>query len=588
MGKTVAITGVNSYFALTILPRLEADPEIERIIGIDVTPWRGGFGKVRFYREDVRSERIADILKGVDLVYHLAFIVGEIQDKEETRDVNINGSRNVFAACAANSVKKIIYTSSMTVYGAHRDNPIGFTEESPLSRNEDNYYNTSKIEVEDFVAGFARSHPEITVTIIRAALLVGPRIDNMFSRLWSLKVTALPMGNTTHSQLIHEDDLGEALYLAHRKDLPGIFNVTADDAVTTNWCFETAGVTVIPLPRFLVKLIANVGFKLRLFPASGGWVSLSSHTVFGLSDKFKKAAGWEPNYTSEQAFLTYLRARERDLDRRDDLYHVFLSWGSRQSPLLRVFLKGLDSVFRLAKVPWIRSAHPWMAPEKNSISYLPINESLRAPESEVLPQQVVLDFIEKASVHVVMDTCGCRTAHHCENFTNEIGCLFMGESALELPAGASRRITKEQALQHARKAIGLGLVPLTGKVRVDNFLMMMPDRNRLLTVCFCCHCCCMMRSYRHIPTEQLDQVISPIEGLSVEVTDDCIGCGTCVEYCIFDAIAIEDDVSVHNDHCRGCGRCATNCPQGAVKISVANPNAVADVERRIESYLEEY
>ena len=61
MGKTVAITGVNSYFALTILPRLEADPEIEQIIGIDVTPWRGGFGKVRFYKEDVRNERIAEI-----------------------------------------------------------------------------------------------------------------------------------------------------------------------------------------------------------------------------------------------------------------------------------------------------------------------------------------------------------------------------------------------------------------------------------------------------------------------------------------------------------------------------------------------
>jgi UDP-glucose 4-epimerase len=98
----------------------------------------------------------------------------------------------------------------------------------------------------------------------------------------------------------------------------------------------------------------------------------------------------------------------------------------------------------------------------------------------------------------------------------------------------------------------------------------------------------MMRFYKHIPAEQLDQVLSPIEGLSVEVTDDCVGCGTCVEYCGFDAIAIEDGVSVHNARCRGCGRCATNCPQGAVKISISNPDVVADVERRIESYLEEF
>ena len=66
---------------------------------------------------------------------------------------------------------------------------------------------------------------------------------------------------------------------------------------------------------------------------------------------------------------------------------------------------------------------------------------------------------------------------------------------------------EETALEHARKAIDLGLVPLTGKVRVDNFLMMTPDRDKLLTVCFCCHCCCMMGFYKHIPPSQLDQVI---------------------------------------------------------------------------------
>jgi nucleoside-diphosphate-sugar epimerase len=119
MGKTVAITGVNGYFASTILPRLQADPRVEQIIGVDVSPWKGGFDKVRFHKADIRSDGIAEILSGVDVLYHLAFIVGEIQDKDRTHDINVNGSKNVFAACARNSVKKVIYTSSMTVYGSH-------------------------------------------------------------------------------------------------------------------------------------------------------------------------------------------------------------------------------------------------------------------------------------------------------------------------------------------------------------------------------------------------------------------------------------------------------------------------------------
>ncbi len=140
MGKTIAITGVNSYFAATLLPQLEADPEIDLIKGIDVTPWRGGFEKVQFFREDIRSEKIAGILADVDAVYHLAFIVGEIHDKKETFNINIEGSRNVFRACVQNQVPKVIYTSSNTVYGAYKELPLNVTEEHPLYKNEESYY----------------------------------------------------------------------------------------------------------------------------------------------------------------------------------------------------------------------------------------------------------------------------------------------------------------------------------------------------------------------------------------------------------------------------------------------------------------
>jgi UDP-glucose 4-epimerase len=49
-------------------------------------------------------------------------------------------------------------------------------------------------------------------------------------------------------------------------------------------------------------------------------------------------------------------------------------------------------------------------------------------------------------------------------------------------------------------------------------------------------------------------------------------------------ITVQDGVSVHSEKCRGCGRCATNCPEEAVRISLDNPDFVADVENRIESY----
>ena len=146
-------------------------------------------------------------------------------------------------------------------------------------------------------------------------------------------------------------------------------------------------------------------------------------------------------------------------------------------------------------------------------------------------------------------------------------------------------LTKEQALAHARRAVGLGLVPMTGKVRVDNSLFFVKDEKKLLTVCFCCHCCCMMGYLKHTPAEHLDQVITPVEGLVIEVTDACTGCGTCVETCIFEAISIKDGKAVHSAQCRGCGRCERYCPNGAITITLTNLDFKQEVKKRISSHV---
>jgi len=538
---------------------------------------------VEFHRVDTRDAAIITILKDVDVLFHLAFVVGEIQDKKKTRDININGSKNVFQACVANGIRKIVYTSSMTVYGAHKNNPLGVTEASPLARNDDSYYNTSKVEVENFVAEFFKKYPDITLTILRAGLLAGPKIDNMFSRLWSMKVTALPWGNIVHNQFIHELDLGEALYLVYKNDVPGIYNVTADDAVATRWCFQQAGAVVIPLPAPVLKLIADIAFKLRLFPAGGGWGSMSRYTIFGLHNKFKAATGWQPRFTSAEAFQDYLKSRQRDA--KDNLIQATLSWIFKSGPRTRPTMAVLH-VFKLGKIPGLRRLIPWMNPGKNCISYLPVNKSLGEVSNQALPVQALHDFIDKAANHVIMDKCGCRLAHNCRNYPHDIGCLFMGKSALRIPHGVSRKVTRQQAHAHVERAIDAGLVPMVGKVRVDNFIFLTPDKSQLLSVCFCCPCCCMMTAFKHIPGDYLDGLMPPVEGVRVEVTDTCVGCGACLDACGFGAIKIFNGRAVHDNHCRGCGRCVTFCPHEAIKITIDNPHVVEDIKKRIESYVE--
>ncbi len=254
-------------------------------------------------------------------------------------------------------------------------------------------------------------------------------------------------------------------------------------------------------------------------------------------------------------------------------------------------MKGLELAYYVGRIPVIKNIHPWTSPRKNSSTFLPIkvdiNEEMGQAVNEVYPPQVVHEFIEKANHIVKMDKCLCRNGQDCENHSHDLGCMFMGETALGMPPQISREVTKEEAHAHVEKAVENGLVPMAGKVRVDNFAFLLPDKDKLLSVCFCCHCCCMMGYYKNAGADQMNGMMVPIEGISIKVNPNvCEGCGTCIETCIFEAISIKDGKATHNDACRGCGRCARYCPNNAVTLTIDNPNFKSDMDDRVSSYVD--
>jgi UDP-glucose 4-epimerase len=305
---TIAITGINSYFAKTVLPKLQADAEIERIIGIDIAPFSGSSEKVIFHQGDVRGTQMKDWLSGADMLMHLAFIVQEIHDKKKTHDINVEGTKNVLQAAVKNGIRKIVYTSSIAAYGAHPDNPIGITEDFRIKANEDSYYSSDKVAVETYLREFTKTNPDISLTVFRPPVILGPRISNFAVDLFRKKAAFFIKGINPEVQYLHEDDLGEALYLAVKKDVPGIYNIAADDHMPARRTYEIAGVKLKEMSAGMLKFLANVSFALRLEKFSQGWVSLMEYPVVVNSEKFKKATGWQPKYNSEEAFRLFVEA----------------------------------------------------------------------------------------------------------------------------------------------------------------------------------------------------------------------------------------------------------------------------------------
>src|SRR5450759_2755413 len=237
------------------------------------------------------------------------------------------------------------------------------------------------------------------------------------------------------------------------------------------------------------------------------------------------------------------------------------------------------------KLPRVNRWHPWLREDKTDMRWLPINEDIEMPESAPLPVALLDRFIEEASHRIITDYCGCRKGFKCKHYPVEIGCLLMGDSAPEAKNFPFREVGVEEAKAHARKAVEAGLVPIVGKARVDNFIFRIKDRGRLLTVCFCCECCCVTRFSAYAPVGYVEPTLRKLDGIEIEVTDACKGCKKCVDRCYTQAITVTDGKAVISDYCRACGRCALTCPNGVIEVRITDPDFLEKSYERIREYV---
>lgn len=124
---------------------------------------------------DIRDTDVLDAaMKGVDGVFHLA-AMWLLHCKEFPRtafDVNIAGTFNVLEACARNGVKKLVYSSSASVYGDAVQVPM--TEDHPF--NNRNFYGSTKIAGEAMCTAFNDRY-DLPVIGLRYMNVYGPGQD---------------------------------------------------------------------------------------------------------------------------------------------------------------------------------------------------------------------------------------------------------------------------------------------------------------------------------------------------------------------------------------------------------------------------
>src|SRR3954467_4722271 len=162
-GLTVAVTGPTGTFGFGLLPLLQGDARIARVVGIARRPFdplEHGWTKLEYRRGDVRNpDALEDAFAGADVVVHLAFMITGTAPRRTIRAINVDGTLNAFRAAAAAGVRRFVYASSVAAYGFHRDNPVPLTEEWPTRPASRLFYAQEKAEVERLLGREAARHP---------------------------------------------------------------------------------------------------------------------------------------------------------------------------------------------------------------------------------------------------------------------------------------------------------------------------------------------------------------------------------------------------------------------------------------------
>lgn len=155
-GDDVSVFGRGSY------PDLEA-------IGIDTL--RG---------DVVDADAVKEAVEGVDVVFHVAAKVGLWGDPREYELVNIEGTKNVIAACMAQGVTKLVFTSSPSVV-FHGGDVEGVDERAPYPASFDSDYSRTKAAAENIV--LAANHDRLSTVALRPHLVWGPGDRHLLPRI---------------------------------------------------------------------------------------------------------------------------------------------------------------------------------------------------------------------------------------------------------------------------------------------------------------------------------------------------------------------------------------------------------------------
>ena len=246
-------------------------------------------GELRSY------ERVHNAVRGVEVVFHLGALGSvprSVQDPLTSSAVNIEGTLNVLLAARDEGVRRVVYSSSSSVYGTGRELPVSEDQAAdPLSP-----YGVAKLAAERFCVSFSRVYESFQTVVVRYFNVFGPRQSpfSQYAAVIPLFITAIAAGKPVRIEgdgeqrrdFTYVSNVVDGTILA--ADAEGangqIFNVAASSPVSVNQVADAIG-------EILGKPVQKEPAPARAGDIRDSWADVR---------RARDVLGWEPSVGLEE------------------------------------------------------------------------------------------------------------------------------------------------------------------------------------------------------------------------------------------------------------------------------------------------
>ncbi len=315
MGRRILVTGLGTFWGGRVAQRLEAEDDVDVIIGLDTRSPTVPLERTEYVRCNEDYSILSRIVRAaqIDTIVHTFLVVDSTQMRSKTmHEINVIGTMNLFAAAAVagSSVRNILVKSSTLVYGSDPRDPVWATEDTKRNAPPRTRVERNLLEVGGYVRDFAVDNPHVSVSLLRFSNVVGPTIETPMTKALQLPLVPSIFGFDPRFQFTHEDDVIRAILHVLDNRIAGIYNVAGDGLLPWSEVAGICGKRTIPMPPVATSLAAG--------PLRRVGVDLPPELLTllrygrGIDNSRLKKTGFEYEYTSAgavQAFIESSRLR---------------------------------------------------------------------------------------------------------------------------------------------------------------------------------------------------------------------------------------------------------------------------------------